>query len=206
MKTRFWNSLSLAVAGLCLALMGTARGAGSGTLDNLQAAYNGESNAKARYEAFAVKADAEGYQSAASLFRAVAKSEGIHVAKHAAMIRKLGAEPKATLEAPVVKSTRENLEAALGGETKEKDSMYPAFIKQAEAEGQAGAVMSFKGAQASEVSHADLFKQALENLDAWKAPGKAFLVCTVCGYTTMNAGIKQCPICAAPRSKFETVK
>ncbi len=176
------------------------------TLANLQSAYNGESNASARYEAFAVKADGEGYKTVASLFRATARSEAIHAKKHAAMIVKAGAVPKYSPEAPEVKATKENLEAAVKGETGEKDSMYPEFIKQAEADKNGGAALTFKGAMASEASHAELFKTALAGLESWKAGDKEFYVCLVCGYTTMDSALVKCPICAAPREKFETVK
>lgn len=183
-----------------------ALAAKASTLDNLQYAYNGESNAKVRYEAFAAKADEEGYKSVASLFRSAVKSEGVHAAKHAAAIKKLGGEPKADIVKPEVKSTKENLEAALAGETEELTNMYPNFLKQAQEEGVSFAARSFKGALAGEVEHAKLYKEALDNLDAWKAPGKEFLVCMVCGYTTMDQGIKKCPVCAAPRGKFDVVK
>jgi rubrerythrin len=101
------------------------------TLENLQAAYNGESNAHAKYTLFAKKADAEGYCQVASLFRAAARAEQIHAQNHARVIRKLGAEPVATIEAHPVKSTRENLQTAIAGETYERDTMYPAFIQEA---------------------------------------------------------------------------
>ena len=101
------------------------------TMSNLQAAYNGESNAHARYLAFAKKADAEGYAGAASLFRAAARAEQIHAGNHADVIKKFGRAPEAKLEQPAVKSTRENLEAALKGESYERDEMYPAFIRDA---------------------------------------------------------------------------
>jgi rubrerythrin len=175
------------------------------TLDNLQAAYNGESNAKARYDAFAAKADAEGYKSVAALFRATSRSESIHAAKHPVAIKKLGAEPKAGIGKSDVKSTKENLEAALKGETYEKESMYPAFIKQADTDKNSGAVMSFKGALAAEVEHAKLFAQALKELDSWKEAGKEFYVCTVCGFT-MSKILPKCPVCAAPKSKFDIIK
>ena len=194
---------------LCMGLICTVRAAeeaGNTTLDNLQAAFNGESNAKARYEAFAAKADEEGYKSVASLFRAVAKSEGIHAVKHGEMIKKMNAEPKATIEKADVKSTKENLEASIKGETAEKDSMYPSFIKQAEVDKNAGAAMTFKGAMAAEVEHAKLYSLALKELNSWKDAGKVFLVCTVCGYTTMDQSLKICPVCSSPREKFEVVK
>jgi len=189
------------------ATTGNAGGSGrKATQENLQNAYNGEANAKARYEAFAVRADEEGYKAVAALFRATAKSEGIHADKHAAALTKIGGEPKLTRLTPEVKSTKENLEAALKGETEEKDTMYPAFIGQAQATDLPGVVRSFKGAMASEESHAKLYKQALDNLESWKA-GKEFVVCTVCGYTAaQDPALRKCPVCDAPRGKFETVK
>ena len=199
----------LSGAALCMGLVLTVNAAeqvAGTTLDNLQAAFNGESNAKARYEAFAAKADAEGYKSVASLYRATSKSEGIHALKHAEMIKKAGAEPKATIEKADVKSTKENLEASIKGETYEKETMYPSFIKQAEADKNSGAARTFKGAMAAEVEHAKLYALALKELDSWKEAGKEFLVCQVCGFTSMDKNLKQCPVCSAPRSKFDVIK
>jgi rubrerythrin len=199
----------LGVAALWMGLVFTVNAAGQAvgtTLENLQAAFNGESNAKARYEAFAIKADAEGYKSVASLYRATSKSEGIHASKHAEMIKKLSATPKATIEKPEVKSTKENLEASIKGETYEKETMYPSFIKRAEADKNKGAVQTFKGAMIAEVEHAKLYTQALKELSSWREAGKEFLVCEVCGYTTMDKNIKICPVCSSPRSKFAVVK
>lgn len=197
-------------SGLCLAsttrLSGAEEAVAKSTLENLQAAFNGESNAKAKYDAFAVKAEQEGYKSVAALFKAAARSESIHATKHAATIKKLNAAPKADIENPVVKSTKENLEAAVTGETYEKESMYPAFIKQAEADLNSGATRSFKGAMAAEIEHTKLFCQALKELDSWKEPGKVFFVCQVCGFTTMDKTMKKCPVCSAPKSKFLTIE
>ena len=205
----FWMLGLAAVLG-CLAGCGKADAPGgkvsAATLANLQAAYNGESNAKARYEAFAVKADDEGYKTVAALFRATAKSEALHAKRHAGMITKMGAVAKMTLETPVVAGTRENLAAAVQGEVGERDAMYPAFIKQAGLDKNDGAALTFKGAMASEASHAELFKKALAELESWKAGDKDFYVCQVCGYTTMDGALVKCPICAAPREKFETVR
>jgi rubrerythrin len=103
-------------------------------MSNLQAASNGESNAHARYLGFAEKADIEGYEGAASLFRAAARAEEIHAANHAKVIKKFGDLPNAKLEPPVVGSTRENLAAAIEGESHERDEMYPAFIRQAKSD------------------------------------------------------------------------
>lgn len=175
------------------------------TLENLQAAFSGESNAKARYEAFAVKADAEGYLGVAGLFRAAALSESIHAVKHAKAIEALGGVAKADMKAPVVKTTKENLKEALKGENHESKTMYPAFMKKAEADKNMQAMYSFKGAMAAEKMHAQYFTKALANLKDWKAKHK-FLVCQTCGYTTMDMTIKVCPVCSQPREQFTQVE
>jgi len=173
---------------------------------NLQKAHNGELNAKVRYLEFAVKADEEGYKSVAALFRAAADSEAIHAKNFAETIVKLGAVPKTEMEKPVVKSTKENLEAAVKGETAEKDTIYPDFAKQAGEAKQAGAAMNFKAAMAAEAEHAKFYQQALDKMDDWKAAGKEFAVCQVCGYTVMGEPPLKCVICASPREKFKVIK
>ncbi len=175
------------------------------TLDNLQAAFNGESNAHNRYLAFAKKADEEGYGQVASLFRAAAEAEKIHAAGHARVIQKMGASPKAEIARPEVKSTRENLLAAIAGETHERDVMYPAFIKQAEAEGNKAALMTFGGALAAEAEHARLYQEALNNLESWRGGNRAFYVCEVCGFTTETMPAEPCPVCHAKKEKFKLV-
>lgn len=175
------------------------------TLENLQTAFNGESNAKARYEAFAVKADAEGYAGVAGLFRAAALSESVHAVKNAKAIEALGAVAKTDVKVPVVKTTRENLKEAIKGENHEAKAMYPAFIKKAEADKNQPAMYGFKGAMAAEKMHSKYYSMALANLKDWKT-AKKFLVCQVCGYTTMDLKLKVCPVCASPREKFTEVQ
>jgi len=206
-KVHVAGAVALLCAGLAGMLNAAENAAGKSTLENLQAAFAGESNAKAKYEAFAAKADEESYHSVAALFRAAALSEGIHAKKHAAVITKLGSEPKAAVGKPEVKSTKENLQAALAGESYEQETMYPGFIKQAQGEKNSAAVRTFRGAMQAEIEHAKLYKQALDELDAWKAAGKAFMVCNVCGYTAaLNPALKKCPVCSAPQTKFATVR
>ena len=103
----------------------------SATIANLLAAYEGESNAHAKYDFFAAKADAEGWLGAASLFRAAARAEQIHAANHARVIKQFGGEAHCEIHAVEVKSTLENLKAALAGEQYEVDTMYPGFIAEA---------------------------------------------------------------------------
>jgi rubrerythrin len=175
------------------------------TLECLQAAYNGESNAHARYTEFAKKADEEGYAGVASLFRAAAKAEKLHAENHAAVIKKLDGTPKADLQKPEVKSTKENLEAALKGESYERDTMYPDFLKIAQADKNKDAVQTFNYAKAAETGHAKLYKDALDNLADWKAGKKDFFVCAVCGNTVLKVDFAKCPVCFSPKDKYEKV-
>jgi rubrerythrin len=172
------------------------------TLENLQAAFNGESNAHVRYLAFAEKADQDGYQQVASLFRAAAKSEDIHAGNHKKVIEKLGGQVKADITKPDVKTTKENLEAAIKGESYERDVMYPAFIKKAEEENLSNAVRTFKWATGAETEHTKLYSQAHDNLDSWKNGKKLFVVCPQCGNTLPTGDFTKCPVCAEPRKKF----
>ena len=82
---------------------------------NLQDAFAGESQANRRYLAFAQKAEEEGFTQAAKLFRAAAEAETIHALNH---LRITGE----------IKSTLDNLNAALGGETFEFQKMYPEYL------------------------------------------------------------------------------
>ena len=90
---RLFATVIVALGIIALAA-GPASAAPAKTLDNLMAAFNGESNANAKYLEYAKKADAEGYAGAAGLFRAAAKAEATHAATHAAVIKKLGGTPK----------------------------------------------------------------------------------------------------------------
>lgn len=197
MKTR----LILITAAL---LVVTSAAFAATTLDNLQAAYNGESNAHARYLAFAEKADTDGYLGVASLFRAAAKAEQIHADNHAVVIKKLGAEPKANIEKPDVKTTKENIQAAIKGETYERDVMYPEFLKLARADKNNDAVRTFNYALTAEAEHAKLYTNAAKNQETMKQAQKLF-VCSVCGYTTTKLDFEKCPGCLNPKDKYVSV-
>jgi rubrerythrin len=175
------------------------------TLSNLQAAFHGESNAHARYVLFARQADAEGYTQVASLFRAAARAEQIHATSHATVILKMGGTPKADLQKAEVKTTRENLEAAIKGETYEYETMYPAFIKQARAANDRPAVRTFTFARNAEIEHAKLYREALSNLESWRGGKTTFFVCTVCGMTLRALPEEACPSCGSSKEMFVKV-
>ncbi len=175
------------------------------TIQDLQAAFTGESNAAVRYAAFAAKADQEGFAQAASLFRAAARAEQIHAANHAKVLKELGAEAKAEKQQPQVGSTQENLKAAIAGESQERDTMYPQFIKNARDASLADAVRTFTQARTAEAEHAKLYAAMLEGVDQGQKQAKTqFIVCPVCGYTAASLDGK-CPSCFTPKDRFEVI-
>ena len=182
------------------------------TVQNLLAAFEGESNANAKYTAFAVKADADGLQGAASLFRAAARAEQIHANNHARVIKQLGGEAKCEIHPVEVKTTLQNLKAALEGEQYEIDTMYPGFLAEAVEHNHTLAIRSFTGALEAEKTHARLYGEAIALLvggkkDSWIAATRDFYVCPVCGYTSeTEEEHERCPVCNCLWEKFEIVR
>ncbi|EFK11851.1 rubredoxin [delta proteobacterium NaphS2] len=163
----------------------------SKTEDNLWEAFAGESQANRKYLAFAKKADNEGYPQAAKLFRAAAEAETVHAHAH---LRTLNG----------VKSTAENLQSAIDGETHEFKEMYPAMIAEAQEEGHKAAERSFSFANDVEKIHAGLYKKALDSLENPKDVD-CYYVCSVCGYTCENEAPDKCPVCGALAKAFNRV-
>jgi len=134
--------------------------AGSQTLENLKAAFAGESQANRRYLYFAQKADIEGYPDAAALFRSVAEGETGHAHGHLDYIAEVG-DP-ATGEP--IGATEDNFKAAIAGETYEYTEMYPGMAKTAREEGFDEVAEWMETLAKAEKSHAGRFGQGLEEL------------------------------------------
>lgn len=200
MKANFLRPLASTLAALAL----TAAAQAATTLENLNQAFAGESNAANRYAAFAQKADAEGYPQVATLFRAAAKSEQIHRERHRSAIKKLGGtDADAKLDDLNVGTTAENLRAAIAGESYERDTMYPAFIAQAKTDDARPAVRTLNAAMAAEKEHAKLFQQALDTLG--QQTTTEYYVCRDCGYTVTHRPTKECPVCREDPDKFQKI-
>ncbi len=165
----------------------------SKTLENLQAAFAGESQANRKYLAFAKRAEAEGFPQIAKLFRAAAAAETIHAINHLKAMEG-------------VLSTAENLAAAIGGENYEVVSMYPPMLDCAGSEGDKKAERSFRLALEVEKVHEELYRKAAEALKTGKdAPETEYYVCPICGYTHEGPMNGKCPVCSTPADKFEKV-
>jgi len=166
----------------------------SSTQENLQDAFAGESQASRRYLFFADKAEKEGQTQIARLFRAAAEAETVHARNHLEAMDGIG-------------STKDNLGAAISGESYEFTTMYPGFIEQAESEDNKRARVSFGYANEVEKIHHGLYRKALEALEAGQQlKDEPYFVCPFCGNTVAGEAPERCPVCGAPRSKFKQVE
>ncbi len=162
----------------------------SKTLKNLQEAFAGESQANRTYLAFAKKAEQEGHLQVAKLFRAAAEAETVHAHAH---LRAMEG----------IKSTADNLRAAIDGETHEFVSMYPQMITDATNEGFDQALRSFIFANAVEKVHAGLYQKALDSLG--KNQAVDYYVCQVCGNTLEGEPHEPCEVCGAAKAAFKKI-
>ena len=163
------------------------------TMENLAQAFAGESQANRKYLAFAKKAEEDGMPQVAKLFRAAAEAETIHAHAH---FRVMGG----------IKSTAENLQAAIEGEGEEFKDMYPKMLAEAQAEGNKPAEFSFKNALAVEEIHHGLYSKALEAVKGGNdLPAGKIYICPVCGNTVEGDVPDTCPVCGVPGSKFEEI-
>ena len=133
---------------------------GSKTHGNLKAAFAGESQANRRYLYFAAKADVEGQNDVAALFRSTAEGETGHAHGHLEYMESVG-DPATDLP---IGGSRANLKAAVAGETHEYTDMYPGMAKQPREEDFTEIADWFETLAKAERSHANRFQKALDAL------------------------------------------
>jgi rubrerythrin len=158
----------------------------------LKEAFAGESQANRKYLAFAVKADQEGFPQVARLFRAAGEAETVHAHNH---LRALNG----------IRSTKENLQEAIAGETHEFKKMYPEMIEAAKTEGQKVAERSFNYANLVEKVHAELYQKLLDSLGRTQE-NFSYYVCPLCGYTAEKQAPENCPICGTKGEMFKKIE
>jgi rubrerythrin len=133
---------------------------GSKTEQNLRDAFAGESQANRRYLYIATKADIEGQNDVAALFRSTAEGETGHAHGHLEFLEQVG-DPATGLP---IGPTRANLKAAVAGETHEYTDMYPGMARAAREEGFDEIADWFETLAKAERSHANRYIKALDAL------------------------------------------
>jgi rubrerythrin len=159
--------------------------------ENLAEAFAAESKAAARNEAFALKAESEGYPELAHLFRAVANSESVHARRFLNLMRgKIG-------------TTEANLQAAYENEIRAKDEKYPAMVQDAK-EASKARKKAFVQSMHTDGEHAEFLKLAMEDKLAGRQTD--YYVCQICGHISENSIPDNCPICKAVPTRFKKVR
>ena len=169
---------------------------GSRTEKNLQAAFEGESQARNKYTYFASKAKKEGYEQIAALFLETADNEK----EHAKIWFKL-------LHGGEVPTTTENLKAAADGENFEWTDMYDRMAKEAKEEGFDQIAFLFESVGKIEKEHEARYRKLLENIEGdlvFSKDGDCIWKCRNCGHIVVGKKAPEiCPVCSHPKAYFE---
>ncbi len=166
-------------------------------MENAMEAYAGESQANRKYSAFADQAESEGFKNIARLFKAASEAEAVHAKK---LLKAMGK----------IRTTKENIQGSISGETHEYTEMYPAFVKEAEAEKKSDVALVFTYAMKAEEVHANLYREAMNSLNHNQDMSNRSVilcpVCPVCGNIFLGQAPEKCPICNAVRKVFKTIE
>ncbi len=173
-------------------------------IENMQAAFKGETTASAKYAAYSKKAEEEGLHEIALLFKAASTSEKIHANNHRAVIEAGGQKVPVIKPEFTVNTTKENLKDAIKGESYEISTMYPEFITNANSARNQLSLISLNYAYKTEQKHKPLYEKALAALEnnTVKSLAKVFYICPTCGNTYDTNAPKRCGISMTPSEKF----
>ncbi len=208
MKTKIFGTIVILIVAVISFNFTMINKSASKTVDNLKAAIIGETTASAKYLAYSKKAKEEGLNKIALLFEAASRSEGIHANNHRSVLEQLGVTMEEVKPKYEVKSTKENLQDAINGESYEVATMYPDFIKTANEGNVNLAVISFNYAYQTEKKHKDLYKDALDKLNNKQENIMAanYYVCPTCGNTYAGTAPNRCGISMTPKDRFLSIK
>lgn len=172
--------------------------------ENLNRAYQAESNSANRYRQFARTADAENLRQTAKLFRAAAASEEIHRKIIENAILRIGGRV-GTFELAAIPSgsTADNLRRAIQDETAESVSVYPGYLASAKAVNEKAAIRAFNYTLDSEKKLVEHFQQALDHIGS-EVPA-TWYVCGDCGLMVTQLPSKKCPVCHEKIKAFKTI-
>lgn len=170
---------------------------GTKTLENLMAAFAGESQARNKYTYYASKAKKEGFEQIAELFTETANQEKEHAKIWFKLFHGIG-------------DTMENLKDAAQGENDEWTDMYPRMAKEAREEGFDEIADLFEGVAAVEKVHEDKYRKLLANIEegiVFSRDGDRVWQCRNCGHIHVGKQAPEvCPVCNHPQAYFELKK
>ncbi len=176
------------------------------TPSNLRRALDVARKGVTMFDAFAKKADEEGYKGTASLFRAAARSQRVHVSNFEKATEGLKPEAFENPVIPEVKSTRENLAAAIDWANAQRTQTLPGAIAAARNEGEKSAENALNYMRQSFTEIARFARSGQNELEASRQKAKEFFVDRTCGYVVDKLDFQKCPVCFSTRDNFERVE
>lgn len=172
------------------------------SLENLQTAYGVQMKRSKMYGLFVARAEKEKFRGVAALYRSLSRSEAIHAGMHASLLRSHSMEPPAvTYDSTVIGTTMQTLKMSMSCEELEQSSMYPNLSRTAALENFQAGIDQFRLVQGAEDRHIELLREAQDRAGNI---GSKYFVCPGCGYIVTSEQTEECPVCKAPKSKFET--
>jgi len=164
------------------------------TIENLKAAFAGESQARNKYTYYAKIARKEGFHYNAKIFEETAMNEIQHAKDEFKLLGGLG-------------DTKNNLKAAMDGEHFEEAEMYPRMAKEAREEGNEAAAKLFDAIAEVEKHHEARYAKLLEMVEkgtVFKRDEPIRWRCSKCGHIHYGTEApNKCPSCKHPQSYFE---
>jgi len=175
------------------------------TIGNLREAFNVETTASAKYAGYAEKAKKDGLLRIATMFSAASKVKAIYAANFRAVLIKMGQTVTPVKPEFDIRTTRENINDAIKGESEGITIIYPGYISTAKMESVTDAVKSFRWAMETEKKRQPVNQSMLNALNANTANllPNIYWVCPKCGNLyNVSKPEPSCSFCSTPSSKF----
>ena len=168
----------------------------SKTMNNLLAAFAGESQAHTKYLYYAAKARENGFEQIAAIFEETAKNEK----EHAEIWFKL-------INGGKMPETLNNLTDAAAGENYEWTDMYAGFAETAKDEGFDHIAFLFEHVAKIEKEHENRYRKLIENINdglVFSRDGDTIWQCRNCGHIFIGKGAPEiCPVCSHAKAYFQ---
>jgi len=180
---------------------------GTLTEKNLLTAFASECQRKNRYEFFAEKARAEGYQQIGAIFEKTALQDQSHAKQFFKFLEGGAIEIRTTIESALLDLTIENLKIAAMEEKNGWSTIYPHFSQIAKEEGFASIAAIFQMIAKVKAEHEKRFHKLLVRLvdgTVYHREKPIRWECRKCGY--IHEGLQppqSCPACQHPTAYFE---